>query len=180
MPSHLFSSFLLSYFVFISCYLVLSHHISASLSSLNPRSNLHIYLNNKLEVVENVMMVVLFNSTWLYTHILSISHLINLISSSKIMSANQTWKKTDIASDRIVFNLVQPPDSIAFTVTETSAISQPSNFSAICRGVGTFYVWYFRKKSIIAPLRVSLLKTLFHGCAYVNLTWVTGKSPWCN
>lgn len=34
--SHLFLSFLLSYSVFISCYLVLSHLISASLSSLNP------------------------------------------------------------------------------------------------------------------------------------------------
>ncbi len=49
--------------------------------------------------------------------------------------------KRQIVSDWIVFNLGQPPESIAFTATEKSALSP-----IVVLSVGTFYMWYFRKK----------------------------------
>ncbi len=106
----------------------------SSLSSLNPCSNSHIYLNNKLE--DDVQPL------HYYIHIFCLYHISSISSHPpEIMSANQTWKKTEIVSDRIVFNLGQPPESIAFTATEKSALSP-----IVVLSVGTFYMWYFRKK----------------------------------
>ncbi len=125
--SHLFSSSLLSYCL-----------ISASLSSLNPCSNMHIHLNNKLE--DDVQPLHYHIRIFCLYHISSIS-------SHPPKSCQQTKPaKRQIVSDRIVFNLGQPPESIAFTATGTF-----TNCSAICRDI--LYV-IFQKKTIVAPLRL--------------------------
>lgn len=111
-------------------------------------------------------LIILFNLYFIFTHSLSISHLIQ--SHPKICQQSKKKKKKDgyveSISDWLVFWLGWPPaSSFILLFTETGNIFQHFKFSAICWGVGTFYGISQKKKNSLCTFKdffKDFLKTL--------------------